>query len=691
MSIVVIYCIVSFIALRFWPAGTLLGRTLTVRAFLFLLLLLLPLVVQAQDTVKVLEQVEVSTQRTPSTLTVATPTQVVDAARIEEQGAMQLSDVVRQMAGVTLKDYGGVGGMKTVSARGLGSQFSTVTIDGIAISDAQNGQVDLGRYLLGNAAYVSLSHGQQQGSLLSARAYAAGNVLNLETATPMFYGQSNTNLKIGLEGGSYRMLSPSVLWEQRWGRRLRSSLWMDYLRTAGDYPFTLYYTTDHSGQTSRERRRHSAMQMFTTDASLFYTVRRGNEMSLKVHHMQGMHQLPGPVQLYNQRVSAQNTRERVSFVQYKWRVDGNKWESQLLGKLQSTYDFYEDSAANTLTGYQMNDYLQREAYLSGSAVWHLLPWLDLSGAADGSAARLNTNLAQRNDVHRDNLMAVAALRLHHADTNMNRVELNANLLGTTIRDRVADLDTMPLFSRLSPFVGLNITVLGHTTLRYFYKETFRAPNFSELYFFALPRDLRPERARQHNVGVTYAGDFQLSNSSLQFSTTLDVYYNRVVDKILAIPTQNMFLWSMQNLGRAEIFGVDATADFGIEAVSMQLNYSYQRALDRTDPASRTYGHQIAYTPRHSGGAAMRWENRWVNLGATAMVVGERYYMMQNSDDTRMPAYCDLGLTADRLFRLKQGMLRLSLQVLNLADVQYEVVRSYPMMGRNFRMKIMYEF
>ena len=672
---IVLYRIVKFIARRRQHQAATLLCVLCSWAFLS--------TATAQDTIQVLKEVEVSSQRTPATLRTVAPTQVLDASAIEEQGLLQLSDAVRQMAGVTLKDYGGVGGMKTVSARGLGSQFSTVTIDGIAISDAQNGQVDLGRYLLGNAAYVSFSQGQQQEPLLSARAYAAGNVLNLETEVPTFFLSERTNLKVGMELGSFNMMSPTLLWERKWNKKLKSSLWANYLTSDGDYPFTLYYTASHSDSSSHERRLHSAMRMFTADGNLFYTLGEGNLLTAKLHCMTGFHQLPGPVQYYNQRISKQSTHEEVAFAQVKWRRERDAWKTQLLGKLQRSYDRYEDSAATTLTGYLMNDYLQHEGYVSGSAVWSPTAWLDLKGATDGSLAALRTNLAQRNDVQRDNVTAVAALRLHRSDKSLNGIEVNTHLLGTAIRDHVADLDTLPTYRRLSPYVGVSLTLRGHTTLRWFYKETFRAPNFSELYFFSLPRDLRPERARQHNIGITHGNHWM--------NVTVDAYRNRVTDKILAIPTQNMFLWSMQNLGKAEITGVDVTANCQLSAVSCQLNYSYQRALDRTDPDGRTYGHQIAYTPLHSGGGSVRWESPWVNLGATALVVGERYYRMQNTADALMPAYWDLGLSADRRFSLRWGTLLAQVQVLNLLDVQYEVVRSYPMMGRNYRLKIIYEF
>jgi outer membrane cobalamin receptor len=631
------------------------------------------------DTVQSLEQVEVSSQRAPSTLRTAVPTQVVDAEKIESRGLLQLSDAVRQMAGVTLKDYGGIGGIKTVSARGLGSQFSTLTIDGVAVDDAQNGQVDLGRYLLTGAAYVSLSHGQQQETLLSARAYAAGNVLNLESAEPRFFMAERTNLKVGMELGSFEMMNPSVQWEQRWSGRLKSSLLVSWLQSDGDYPFTLYYTASRDDSSSLERREHSAMHMLTADGSLYYTIGKGNSLTAKVHYMRGHHQLPGPVIFYTQRPSRQGTDEEVAFAQAKWKKEQGKWKVQVLGKVQQTYDRFEDSAAYTITGFQMNDYLQREAYISGSAVWNAMSWLDLSGATDGSFSSLVTNLAQRNDVHRLNLMSVVAARVHNKG-----LEVRGNLLLTAVADRVADLDTMPAYRRLSPYVGAMYTFgEGWLTLRYFYKETYRAPNFSELYFFTMPRDLRPECAKQHNIGATVATEWM--------GATVDAYYNRVRDKILAIPTQNMFLWSMQNIGKVDILGFDATANIQKSTFNIQLNYSYQRAIDRTDPDGKTYGHQIAYTPRHSGGGNVRWENKWVNLGTTAMVVGERFYRMQNSDETRLPAYFDLGLQADHAFDLRWGTLRVQVQVLNLLDVQYEVVRSYPMMGRNYRLKMVYEF
>ena len=692
MSIVVLYNIVSFVVCRQVSLSTRMtahhGRRLATFLSLGAFLFTIPLISNAQgiDTVKRLEEVTVSGQRTPTTMRTAAPTQVLDAEQMEKLGAMQLSDAVKQMAGITLKDYGGVGGIKTVSARGLGSQFSAVTLDGVPVDDSQNGQVDLSRYLLGNAAYVSFSQGQEQSSLLSARAYAAGNTLNMETSEPQFWPGEHTKVKVGSEVGSFGFLSPTLHWEQRWGKKLKSSFWANYLYSRGDYPFSLYNSATGRDDEHRDYRKHSAVWMATADGNLFYTHSKGNTLVTKVHYMRGAHELPGRVVLYSQVTPEEYSTEELAFVQTRWRVEREAWKGQLLGKLRYSYDDYTDSTAGNDT---YDRYRQGEAFVSGSLNRKLTPWLDIDLAADGDLSHLRSTLTQRNRVTRTSLSAVAALRFH-----TQHFELRANALYTDIADRVDDGGSTPAYRRVTPFVSMMYKVGKGTTFRAFYKQTYRAPNFGELYFFMLLPELRPEQANQVNLGFTQS--FGNEEGTFSGQLTVDGYYNHVRDKIVAKPSVNIYYWSMENLGIVDILGLDATLNFQLSAVNLQLHYTFQSAQDHTDPSGETldgkaYGYQIVYTPRHSGGGSVRWENRWVNLGASAMVVGHRYSERQNAADNRLPAYCDIALTADRSFDLRLGTLSLRASLQNLLNAQYEIVAAYPMPGRNWRIGLFYEF
>ncbi|MBP5548170.1 MAG: TonB-dependent receptor [Bacteroidales bacterium] len=675
------------------------GNILTLLLFSCFLCGSMHISVYAQDTTsrrQALSPVVVSGDKRPSPTLSQTPVQVTDSKKIERSGALLLSDALKQMAGVTLRDYGGIGGMKTVSARGLGSQFSTLTIDGVAVNDCQNGQVDMGRYLLAGSSFVSLSNGQQDDMMLSARATAAGNVINMTTREPRFMPGERFHLRLGMEGGSFGLISPTLFWEQKLGKRLSMSFMGNWLQSNGDYPFTLYYTTSHSDSSSVEHREHSAMKLATGDLNLFYYISQSRTLTAKLHYVQGYHELPGPVVYYAAKGS-EDTKEKLFFYQVRYRSDYKKTSFQIIGKYQYTHDLYEDFNASTVSRYLMNEYNQQEGYISAAAVWKPIKGLSASLASDAALNELESSLSKNSEVKRVTSLTTMAIQYRH-----ERYEIKGNLLGTVVRENTCDNPKTIKYNKLSPYIGISIKPLPtkNMRLRYFFKETYRIPNFNEMYYFVMPLDsLLPECATQHNIGITLPLTERISKDSLwrrYYTLTADAYHNSVKDKIIAVPRQNMFIWSTMNLGLVKILGLDVSGSLDWHWQKFELNatatYSYQKAQDYTNPENpKTYKHQIPYTPRHSGGTTLYLKNPWINIGYNCMIVGKRYSQRQNNEKSLMPAYTDHGVTIDRKIELKIGTLMLQAQVQNLFDVQYEVVRSYPLMGRNYRFKVVYSF
>ncbi len=665
---------------------------------LLLATLLLPLtaVAQTPDSLSYqwLEEFSIIERSTPSELQALSPTQVIDAVQLERRGTMQLSDAVQQMVGLTLKDYGGVGGLKTVSARGLGSQFSTLSIDGVAVSDARNGQIDLGRYMLGNCSFVQLSHGQQDELLQTARLYAAGNVVNMESAEPLFYPGEHTHLRATAEAGSFGYVAPSLAWEQKLGRRATLSLWAGGLSSEGDYPFRLYYTAGRGDSSSIERRTNSAVRMATVDGNLFVHLSPNTLLTTKLHYMQGYHQLPGPVTYYSVRGS-EHSEEQLVFAQSKLQHEfNNKLKLQLLGKYQYTFDLYEDTANGaSISGRLLNEYHQQESYLSAAVQYRPAKAWTFALSSDAALATLHSNLAKNNNVQRLSLLTVAA-----ASYQWRGLRLQVNLLNT-LADEQTETNRGNRYNERSPYIGFALTpaeLIGSTNrffkslrLRYFYKQSYRLPTFGEMYYVVMTRSLNPEQARQHNLGITYA----LASDRGSFDITVDGYHNRVKDKIVAMPTQNMYLWSMTNFGQVLITGLDLKAEASATLhkwqLTLSLSYAYQKAVDRSDSLSKSYNHQIPYTPRHSGGVSLWAHSPWLDVGYDVVLVGERYSLAQNTEASRLAPYSDHGITAAHTFLLRRGTLCLRARVLNIFDTQYEVVRSYPMMGRNFRISLTY--
>ena len=169
--------------------------------------------------------------------TSSTPFQNVDRTEIDRLGLRELSDAVKRMSGVDVRDYGGVGGLKTVSVRGMGAKHTAVSYDGAVVSDARSGMVDLGRFSLENVSAVSLTIGQgDEISLRTARDYSLASMLSVKSnASPAGYSSY-----VKMQGGSFGFANfVAYGGYSNNDRTFAASLCGNYLRSDGAYPFDL--------------------------------------------------------------------------------------------------------------------------------------------------------------------------------------------------------------------------------------------------------------------------------------------------------------------------------------------------------------------------------------------------------------------------------------------------------------------
>lgn len=237
-----------------------------------------------------LKGVEVVEKARPSTTREATPLQVMDRTGIERLGIQDLSEAVKRFSGATVKDYGGIGGLKTVSVRSLGAQHTAVSYDGVTITDAQSGQVDISRFSLDNVEMVSLSIGQTDDIFQTARMYASAGALSVKSLRPDFLVKP-FHLKAQVKTGSFGMVNPYIRYEQKLGKKWAASLDGDYLRADGNYPFTL----TNVSQTEKLKRHNSDIESWRTELNLWGNLGRGGTLSVKGYYFDSERGLPGSV------------------------------------------------------------------------------------------------------------------------------------------------------------------------------------------------------------------------------------------------------------------------------------------------------------------------------------------------------------------------------------------------------------
>ena len=637
----------------------------------------------ASDTTLSIDEVMVVATRTSQEVV---PVQMLSGEKLRSLGTHSIADAIRYFSGVQIKDFGGIGGLKSINVRSLGSQHVGVFYDGVELGNAQNGIVDLGRFSLDNMESVSLYNGQKSATLQSAKDYASANAVYLRTKKPRFTDGKRNNWNLGLKGGSFMTVNPSVLWEHKISDRLSLSASTEFLYTTGRYKFT-YAKQD--GYDTTGVRQNGDVRMTRAEVALFGDI-EGGYWRAKVYFYDSERGYPGAV-VRGKFVHQDRQRDDNFFAQGSFKKDFAPWYSlQVSGKYAYDYLHYlADPRLDVTAMYVDNRYRQQEAYLSAAHRFKPLRWWTLSLATDFQWNSLDADL-------RDFVYPLRYAGYGAAATafEFGGLKLSASLLYTYIHDvlRASDAE-MDDRHQLSPAVIASWKPFRDIDLelRAFYKKNYRMPTFNDLYYtFTGASWLEPEETVQYDFGATW----HLIRSRGWFrglDIQADVYFNQIDNKIIAMPTSNQFRWTMMNLGYVEILGVDAAAQgyfrFGPVDVSPRVNYTFQRARDLTDPASEWYGGQVAYIPLHScsvtlGAAYSSW-----SFNYSFIYTGERYESSANIPENYAQPWYTHDISLTKSFLCKGWELQATALVNNILNQQYEVVKCYPMPGTNFMIKV----
>ena len=617
------------------------------------------------------------------------PSQTLSGEVLQRLNSHSVADALRYFSGVQLKDYGGIGGLKTVNIRSMGSHHVGVFFDGIQVGNAQNGVVDLGRFSLDNMEAISIYNGQKSTIFQSAKDYASAGSVYMETRRPVFDSTRRDNIRVTLRGGSFKTINPAVLWEHRFGEGVSGSFNAEYLYTSGEYKFRY---TKRGGYDTTEVRRNGDVHARRAEAALFGKMDEG-EWRAKFYFYDSERGYPGA-----------SVREEPG----KFRHQDRQWDTnfflqfslrQRMASLYSlmlngkyTYDYLRyrsDPSLDVTTMHVDNRYRQQEAYLSVANLFMITSWWTANLSVDGQWNKLNADLPHFAYPQRYTLLSALATSVYHGD-----ISFQGSLLYTHVTDRTKrGGDEVESKNKITPTVMVSYKPFEEKELsvRAFYKRIFRMPTFNDLYYeFIGNKSLDPEYTAQYNVGAVYSKNWEHPVFK-RLEAQIDAYYNEVENKIVVVPTSNQFRWTMLNLGYVEIRGVDVAlqgyARKGEVTIHTRLTYTYQKARDFTQPGSEFYGDQIPYVPWHSGTVILGGGFRKWDLNYSFIYTGERYQQAAEIAENYTQPWYTHDLSLSRNLCLKRYQLRVSAEVNNLFNQQYEVVKCYPMPGTNVKLTL----
>lgn len=636
------------------------------------------------DSIQKLPEVVVKAQSYKEVI----PAQTLGGKELEALRSHSVADALRYFSGVQLKDYGGVGGIKTVNIRSMGTNHMGVYYNGIELGNAQNGQVDLGKYSLENIEAVSLYNGQKSEIFQSAREFGSAGSIYLTTRFPRFKNGETSHLRVGLKTGSFDVFNPSFSYDYKLSRTMSLSFNAEWMNASGKYKFR-YRRVTPSGELAYDTtavRQNGDLDAVRFESGLHGFLPKGR-WKVYMYHYNSERGVPGAI-VNNVWRRGERLWDRNSFVQGMFEYDiTDKLKTKVNAKYAFDYTRYVNNDDKLI--HVDNTYKQREIYMSWANKYSISKNWDISMAYDFQW----NGLSEYMDVDRTTHWLSMATAFSLGDC----IKMQASGLMTYVNEEQRDRDSAPDKVKFTPGVFLSYKPFRkpNFVIRSFYKQSYRMPTFNDLYYTDMGNAyLKPETAIQYNVGVLY--DLEQKDSWFKFFRVgADVYYNDIKDKIVAYPKGQQFRWTMLNLGKVEIKGIDAQigATFGLPHgidFTTKFQYTYQEAIDVTNPADNYYRHQIPYIPWHSGSAILMLDWKDWHLNYSYIYTGERYNQQENIRYNYTQPWYTSDISLMRTFKINNINLKATVEVNNLFSQDYDVILNYPMPKRNYRFGIAVE-
>lgn len=653
----------------------------TVLIFHLTFLCALSLNSQVKDTTLLVEEVKV----TISPLSLAEIKIVRDRTcflredQIRAITANDAGELIAKLSGANLKSYGGLGGLKTVSVRSLGSGHTATVVDGFTYANNQTGQVNFGGIITDNIVSIRLQAGNHNAFLSPVSSQAAGSVIGIQTFENSFYSEA-FQVRASVSQGSYDQKNAYLALKLN-KNKFFTSVYGKYRDAVGNYKFSYF----NGSQKIEDVRKNNDYQDF------YY----GGTVGFKMHRMKarlgvkgsGINQgLPGAVIFY-----APSSDERLT--SYSLRAFGDldgEIRDNMYYRAYSSYEvqtlFYEDPSYLSASNGLESNYTNIDLRSGVNAIIYGQKNLTFHGGLEHARSLLGST---------DSTLGVPLRNQFYANIGMHkyfyRIQFNAMLSAQYVDERNYKIEAASNRFQLNPYFKIEYSKYGKWDGKHqlWYRNSFRMPTFNELYYNNVGNlNLLPENAHQINYGYDFVarvkGDLYIRTNA---------YFNIVQNKILAIPTQNLFVWSMQNIQKVHVYGAEAYFNYNYyksnSSINISGNYTFQRVIDRTEE-SLNFGEQLAYSPIHMANLELAYTWKMIGIQISNSFTGMRYSLNENVEWNEVDAFYLLDVGVFYNFLLKeQNTLRVQMNVKNVLNSSYSYIRSYYMPGINYLITLSY--
>jgi vitamin B12 transporter len=598
---------------------------------------------------------------------------VISGDELALKGTFSVADALRETAGISMVQSGGIGQISSLFMRGGNSNYTKILIDGIPVNEPG------GSYNLANLSTASIDRIEvvrgPQSAIYGSDAIAG--VIQIFTKRGKSEGLS-PKPSVMFEGGTFATFRYS-------GGIEGSNDRMDYSAS-----FSRFDTDNNVA--------NGSFNEASIAGNLGLRLSKKLELRTVFRSEAGRSGTPGPVTFERPDLDAYFRRRDESGAVTLTYFQRPSWTQKIAYTVNDSMQLSEnplDSGSFTpqykdrVAPYPYYDWTfqnlnqTRRQNVNYQSDW-ILPYGHLVSAGAnyehesgviGDPAHSPENITRDNYsgffqdqwAHKNRLFATAGVRLDHNES-----------FGFYVSPRIS----LAVLARQPGAKGL----IGTTKIKANFGLGIKEPTLMESYsgspYAKGNPDLRPEKTVSFDAGIEQ--HFNSNRGALE----LTYFQNRFKDQIgYAISDPITYAGSYFNIGKSRARGLEISLSRDLVwKISLSGAYTFldSEVLESTSSFDPVYdkGQELLRRPRHSGSIDLKWKSgRWT-FGGSVLLVGAR----TDSD------FASLGMTRNKGYHVVNLLANFSLMnevslfmaLNNAANEQYMQVLGYPSLRRNFR-------
>ncbi|MFN0045368.1 MAG: TonB-dependent receptor plug domain-containing protein [Sphingorhabdus sp.] len=569
---------------------------------------------------------------------------VLDNARLEELQANSIIDALRTLPGVAIATRGPVGSQSSVFLRGGNSSQTLVLIDGVRINDpsSPNAAFDFGALLTGNVGRVEVLRGPNS---IIWGSQAIGGVVNVQSLSPTQALAVNAGAEYGFADtlrANANLSGTSGLFE--------GSIGGAFYRTDG--------ISALAGGAEKD-----GFENWAANGRLKVNVAENFALDFRGYYNRGTIEFDSPFGVGADGLPVARNRQFIGYVGANFDLADGRFQNRVSYARTDITRVGTDPVVFSFNNFDVKGTIDRFEYHSAFDVTDAVT---LVFGADHERTFASTSFEG----------APADIARNQVTSGFGQLIVRP-VTGLTITGGVRHDDYSDYGGQTT--LGGNIAYTpngGDTVLRATYGEGFRAPTLSEGQPpFGNP-NLKPETARNFDLGLEHRF---LDNNAQVYAT----YFNRKSSDLIAF---SFTTFQSENIDQVDTDGIEV--GFALQptdGLNIQANYTLTNAINRS--AGANLGNRLALRPQHSGSLTIDWQTPWrLKLGASVLLAGDSFDNASNS--VRLDGYTLAHLRASYPLN---DQLELYGRVENLFDTQYVQVAGFNTYGRNAHFGIRAKF